>query len=200
MSGAEAITVVGLIAAVITIIDTSRSLYDAAGSARGLHEAFRAVSQNISLVLTILRDCQAIQERNDETYKTTKDAELKRKLTDSAEAVRPIMTTCKDNAQHLKDIFEKVIPGDEAGRLERYKKAAQAAVSGKKRRVEDLMKEILQQLQLLHTSQFFREEANRRSDEIQKVIARLEELPSSLAEEDGRYMHYGSGSLNVNSV
>lgn len=67
MSGAEAIGIVGLIASVISIIKTSRDLYDAANSAKGLHEAFRAVSQNIPLVLDILRDCKRAQEQADET-------------------------------------------------------------------------------------------------------------------------------------
>ncbi|TKX23130.1 hypothetical protein C1H76_4678 [Elsinoe australis] len=199
MSGVEAITIAGLIGSIITIINTSRELYDTAHNAQGLHEAFRAVSQNIPLVLDILRKCKAIQERNDERYKATKDAELKRELKNSAEAVRPIMTTCKENVQRLNDIFDKVIPGDDAGRLERYRKATQAAVSGKKRKVEDLMKDILQKLQLLHTSQFFGDETKKWSDSIRDAIARLEELPSSLGEEDGRYTHYGSGSMNINS-
>lgn len=65
MSGAEAITVVGLISSVITIIQTSRDVYDAATSAKGLPKAFRAVSNNIPLVLNILRDCRQVQEQAD---------------------------------------------------------------------------------------------------------------------------------------
>ena len=66
MSGAEPIALVGLIASIITIIETSRELYDAASNAKGLHEAFRAVSKNIPLVLNILRDCKRAQEQADD--------------------------------------------------------------------------------------------------------------------------------------
>jgi hypothetical protein len=62
MSGAEAAAVVGLIASIITVVETSKKLYDASHDVKGLHEAFRDVAQNIPLVLDILRDCQAIQQ------------------------------------------------------------------------------------------------------------------------------------------
>jgi hypothetical protein len=65
MSGAEAVTVVGLISSIITIIETSKKLYDASHDAKGLHEAFRGVAQNMPLVLDILRDCGMVQQRLD---------------------------------------------------------------------------------------------------------------------------------------
>ena len=58
MSGAEPIAIIGLISSIITIVDASRQLYDAATNADGLPEAFRVVSLSIPLVLEILRKCK----------------------------------------------------------------------------------------------------------------------------------------------
>jgi hypothetical protein len=51
MSGAEARLVLGLISSTITVIETCKTLYDAAHDASGLPEAFRKVAENIPLVL-----------------------------------------------------------------------------------------------------------------------------------------------------
>ena len=199
MSGAEAITIIGLISSVITIIEKSRDLYDAATNVKGLHEAFRAVSSNIPLVLNILRECKRVQEQDDRDWRETNDAARKLELEESAEAVRPIMAACEDNAMKLKEIFEKVIPEEDANWLDRYRKAVQTVMPGRKRKVEDLMKDILEKLQLLHANQSFKVVTERRSDDLDGAIQQLSELSPSLPDDDGRYSHYGSGSMNINS-
>jgi hypothetical protein len=202
MSGAEVITVLGLISSVITIIETSRDIYDAASSAEGLHEAFRAVSQNVPLVLNILRDCKKVQEQVDKEYSLTIDKNLKRDIEESNKAVEPLILACQENAKRLQEIFEKVVPDDEASWFERYKKAAHAVMPGKKRKVEDLMKEILEKLQLLHTSRFFKSENEqkneKKSKELETAISQLSELPSSLPENEGQYNHHGPGGMFIN--
>jgi hypothetical protein len=202
MSGAEAITVLGLISSAITIIETSRDLYDAASSVEGLHEAFRAVSQNIPLVLNILRDCKKVQEQIDRDYSLTTDADQKRDIEESSKAVEPLIKACQENAKRLQEIFQKVVPEDDASWIERYKKAASAVMPGKKRKVEDLMKEILEKLQLLHTSRFFNGENEQRNEkkskELETAISQLSELPSSLPGDEGQYSHHGSGAMFVN--
>ena len=202
MSGAEVITVLGLISSVIAIIEASRDLYDAASSVEGLHEAFRTVSQNIPLVLNILRDCKKVQEHIDRDYSSTTDADQKRDIEESNKAVEPLLTTCQEDVKRLQEIFQKVVPGDEASWLERYKKAAHAVLPGKKRKVEDLMKEILEKLQLLQTSRFFKSENEQKNEkkakELETAIGQLSELPSSLPEDEGQYSHYGSGAMFIN--
>ncbi|KAK3613527.1 hypothetical protein LTR56_026567 [Elasticomyces elasticus] len=101
MSGAEAIGIVGLIASVITIIETSRDLDDAATNAKGLHEAFRAVSQNIPLVLNILRDCKRAQEQANEEHRTLTDASMTALLA-SAEASRSPRTITQQGSIAIK--------------------------------------------------------------------------------------------------
>ncbi|KAM0721870.1 hypothetical protein Q7P37_002795 [Cladosporium fusiforme] len=199
MSGTEVIAIVGLISSVISIVQTSRNLYDTANDIDGLHEAFRAVAQNVPLVLNILNGCKTVQEGLAKEYEVSTDADQKREIETTAEAVKPVMLKCKENAEALKDIFEKVVPGEEAKWLERYKKAAKSMMPGKKKKVEELMKEMLEKLQLLQTSRFFQAEIERRSQKLQDGITQLSELDPSLPEENGSFSHYGSGPQNVNT-
>lgn len=199
MSGAEVITIVGLISSVISLIETSRSLYDAANDAEGLHEAFRAVALNVPLVLNILKGCRTIQEGLAKDYEASTDADQKRELEATTEAVKPVILKCKENAEALKEIFEKVVSGDEAKWLERYKKAAKSLMPGRKKRVEELMKEMLEKLQLLQTSRFFQAEIEKRSQKLEDGMSQLSELEPSLQEDNDAFNHYGTGPQNVNT-
>ncbi|KAI6826752.1 hypothetical protein KC340_g13819 [Hortaea werneckii] len=201
MSGAEVITVLGLISSVITIIETSRDVFDAASSADGLHEAFRTVSQNVPLVLNILRDCKKAQEQVEKNYNQTCDEDLKRDIEQSSKDVEPLIQACQQRARQLQEIFQRVIPGENANRVDRYRKAVRALGPGKKRKVEDLMKDIIEKLQLLHTSRFFKSENEKknedRSKELETAISQLSELSSSLPENEGQYNHYGAGGMFI---
>jgi uncharacterized membrane protein len=54
MSGAEAIAVLGLISSIISIVDGTKKVYDAATNARGLPQAFREVADRLPIVKNIL--------------------------------------------------------------------------------------------------------------------------------------------------
>jgi hypothetical protein len=110
---------------VIAIFETSRDLYDAASSVEGLHEAFRAVSQNVPLVLNILRDCKKVQEQIDRDYSIITDADRKREIEETSKAVEPLIKACQENAKRLQEIFQKVVPEDDASWIERYKNEGQ---------------------------------------------------------------------------
>jgi hypothetical protein len=194
MSGADAITVVGLMSAVITIVETLRKLYDASNNAKGLHEAFRDVAQSLPLVLDILRDCHTAQKQVDQKYRVTSDTSSRRELEKSAEAAKTIMEECRNKANALEEIFQKVLPGDDAGRAERYMKAARSLKPGRTEKVEDLMTGIFKQLQILQTSRFFKSELEKRAGDIQSAVDRLSELGPSLPDE-GKFVHTGSGAL-----
>jgi hypothetical protein len=101
MSGAEAITVVGLISAVITIVETSKKIYDASNNAKGLHEAFRDVVQSLPLVLDILHNCHTAQQQVDQKYQATSDTSSRRELEKSSEAAKIIMEDCRNKANAL---------------------------------------------------------------------------------------------------
>jgi hypothetical protein len=194
MSGAEAITVIGLISAIITIVETSKKLYDASNNAKGLHEAFRDVAQDMPLVLDILRDCHTAQQQVDQKYQATSDASSRRELEKSSEAAKTVMEECRNKANALEEIFGKVLPGDDAGRAERYVKAARSLKPGRTERVEDLMTGIFKQLQMSQTSRFFKSELEKRAGDIRSAVDRLSELGPSLPDE-GKSVHTGSGAL-----
>ena len=199
MSGAEAFTIVGLISSIITIVETSKKLYDASHDARGLHAAFRDVAQNIPLVLDILRDCQTIQQQVDKDRESTIDAAQKLELEESSAATKAVMADCYMKAQALESTFEKVMPGEGAKKRERYKKAAKSMKPGRAKKVVDLMAGIMTNLQTLQTSRCFKDQLEKRDVDIKAALDRLSELGLSLRDDDGTFRHSGSGAQNINT-
>jgi hypothetical protein len=98
MSGAEARFVVSLIAGVISIIDATKTVYDAAKDAEGQPEAFRQVATRLPLVNEILHSAKERTKTLDES---------------AQEALEPILESCKVKAKNLKKLFQKVIRKDD---------------------------------------------------------------------------------------
>lgn len=98
----------------------------------------------------------------------------------------------------MRDIFEKVVPGDEDRWFSRYAKALKTVLPGKERKVEGLMEEILSNLELLHNSHYFKTAVD-----LSKIAAGIEDLrkvKSSLPEDDhGKYVNSGSGPQNIHA-
>ena len=151
MSGAEALAVLGVISSVISIVETCQKISEAAKDARGLHETFRKASEYIPLILDTLREARKVQEQATVNYVNTNDVALKHAIEDTSRAVEPILQCCKANVEALRDIFEKLIPDAKASRFGRYSKPVHTVMPGKKVKVKQLMKEILGELQMLHT-------------------------------------------------
>ena len=85
MSGTEAAFVVGLISGVISIIEATKTAYDAAKDAKGQPEAFRQVAARLPLVIEILRSVTERIQSLDET---------------AQEALEPILESCKAKAEN----------------------------------------------------------------------------------------------------
>lgn len=89
-----------------------------------------------------------------------------------------------------------MVPGSEATRTERYRKALKTVLPGKKHKVEGLMQEILEKLQLLHTYHHFKAAVD-----VSKIGAGIEELrniePSAPDDDNARYVNTGSGPQNI---
>ena len=132
MSGADAGFVVGLISGVISIIEATKTVYNAVKDAKGQPEAFRQVAARLPLVITILRSAKERTHTLDET---------------AQEALKSILESCKDKAENLKKIFQKVIRKDDDKWYDRYKKAL--STPGKGDKVECLMEGILKDIQVL---------------------------------------------------
>lgn len=135
MSGlGEASTILGLISAIVTVVDVAKKTYDTAHGASGLPEAFREVAERLHLIKDTLGTIEKyVKQRNGVLDATT------------TTAVQKTLESCKDKAKKLEVIFEKCIPGEDTSRFERYVKALRGLSKGDK--VELLMKALLEGMQ-----------------------------------------------------
>lgn len=151
------------------------------------------------LVLDILRDCQAIQQQVDKESETQSDAACKKEFEESSAATKAVMADCHEKAKMLGHIFEKVMPSETAKKRERYKKAAKSVKPGRAKKVVSLMTGIMTDLQTLQTSRFFKDQLEKRAEDIKSAIDKLSELGPSLEDGHDTFRHTGSGPQNVNT-
>lgn len=182
MSGAE---LVGIISAVISIVDATIKVYNAAKDDAGLPPNFKTVSTKFPLVSMLLKDAERyINDKADSTITAT---------------FTPVLTHCKEKATELQQVFEKVIPTEGDARIERYFKAARAI--GKGGRVETLMEGILHDLQLL-TAKLPVAISARGQASLTEAIEEVKELDPSLPdgfEDAPSFAHSGTGAQNANT-
>jgi hypothetical protein len=179
MSGAEAAFVVGLISSVISIIEATKTVYDAAKDAKGQPEAFRQVAARLPLVTTILYKAKERTQTLDET---------------AQEALEPTLESCKTKAEKLEKMFRKVVRTDDDKWYDRYKKAV--GTLGKQGRVEGLIEGILKDIQVLACERLMGTATDSQVKEIEAAIKQMEDMPSSLPEETRAGVHQehsGSG-------
>jgi len=179
MSGAEAITVLGLLSSIFAIVDGTKQVYDATTNAQGLPEAFREVADRIPIVLNIL----------DLTKQYNKEALDQASYT----GVKQVADRCEKKAKKLDELFHKVIPANGASRAERYLLAVRTL--GKGSRVETLMKGILEDIQLLVIDRGIATVTDAQRKEVAKAIEEVSALPPSLPEQAIQE----TGFTNVNS-
>lgn len=196
MSGAEVGLVLGIISSIISVLTASQKIFDAAKNAKGLHEAFRKVAENVPLVLGTLRAAEEVQKKMEAEWQSSDDSAKKQAIETASKEIEPVFETCEADARALRDIFEKVVPGSDATRTERYRKALKTVLPGKKQKVETLMQEILAKLQLLHTYHYFKAAVD-----ISRVNAAAEELSKAKSSDpedgDAKYVNTGSGPQNI---
>lgn len=185
MSGAEAIAILGIISSVISIVDGTKQVYDAASNTNGLPEAFREVAVRLLIVRDILDAAKQYVSRGH----TNKD---------SYEAAKNIVEDCQSKAQSLEKLFQKVIPADSASRAKKYLLAVRTL--GKGNQVEILMKGILEDLHLLAiehgmvTEKGIREKVARAIEEVAGLQPSLTEHATD--EAGFTAIHSGSGAIN----
>lgn len=186
MSSAEVSAVLGVISSIITIVEGTKKVYDAATNAKGLPEAFRKVAGRLPIVENILGSTHQYIE--------------KRKVnSDACKGVEQVAKACEENAKKLEELFDKTIPGDDASRLTRYIKAVN--VVGKRGRVEDLMKELLEGVQLLACERGINIADNAQQEQIIEAIAEVSAISPSVPEHEfheagSTYTHTGSSTQN----
>jgi F0F1-type ATP synthase delta subunit len=177
MSGAEAAFVVGLISGVISIIEATKTIYDAAKNAKGQPEAFRQVAARLPLVIEILHSTEAKARALKET---------------AQDPLEHILKSCKAKAEKLQEIFQKVIRKDDDKWYNRYKRAL--STLGKENKVEALMGEILKDVQVIACEKLEGTANNAQLKKLEEAIKEMKEMPSSLIEEAGTVAQTHSGS------
>lgn len=177
MSGTEAAFVVGLISGVISIIDTTKKIYDAAKDAEGQPEAFRQVAARLPLVIEILHSTEGKARALNET---------------AQDPLEHILKSCKAKAEKLQEIFQKVIRKDDDKWYSRYKRAL--STLGKGNKVEALMGEILKDVQVIACEKLEGTANNAQLKSLEEAIKEMKEMPSSLTDEAGTVAQTHSGS------
>jgi hypothetical protein len=163
MSGAE---VIGIISAIIAIVDATVKVYDAATDASGLPEAFRDVAKRLPLVQETLKTARGYLNtiNPDEAF---------------CNAMKPVLEDCAAKATRLGMIFDRVVPQADTPRLERYLLVTRTLFKGDT--VESLMKGILVNVQLLTFNHMTKlPTLSEFADLIQAAIEKVTAIPPSL--------------------
>ncbi|EFR01949.1 SesA protein [Nannizzia gypsea CBS 118893] len=178
MSGIEAI---GLISGIISIVDTAIKLHDALKNADCLPRAF----QEVALRLPVVKDTL-----------TTVKGHLEENGGDAAtfQAIMPVIEGCSDNAEALKNILQEVMVSPDHSRLQRYRLAIRRL--GKGSQVEELMKTLLENVQLLAGNRAIKAATEAQVSEVLEAIHALSDVPPSAPDTPGSvsFAHYGTGS------
>jgi hypothetical protein len=167
MSGAEVIVVLGVISSIISIVDGTKQIYDAATNAQGLPEAFRDVAGRLPIVRNILGSAKQHIDKGDVNE-------------DSCKGVKHVVEACEKKAKKLDELFHKAIPADGASDLKRYYKAVKAY--GKGNEVENLMKGMLEDVQLLACEHGMKTATKAQQEQIAQAITEVSVIPSSVPE------------------
>ena len=178
MSGVgEAALVLGLISSSVSVFQAAYDVYEAANSAHGLPKKLKTAADQIPIVLHAL----GLAEEN---VQNLEEGALKE--------AKPILERCKSNADIIQDIFDKNLPSKDDSRTERYRKSA--ALKLKSGQVQERMKEVLADLDLLATHQVFQD-----AQVIADIKAVIEELKAEDDSTKTENTHHGSGNINYNT-
>lgn len=206
MSGFE---VIGLISAIIGIVDYSTKLYSACRDKSKLPQAFREAAQRLSLVQETLQTVKSqLSEEQSRERQTQEDEDAWER---AKAAIKSTLQACRDKVDKLDELFKEVIPTRDASRYERYWKVAKAV--GRASEVELLMKIILENVQLLAGNQIFKVASTAQVEELKKALTEIEILPPSVPKSkaalasmgiynygsEPQYVHTGSGDQNNNT-
>ena len=180
MSGAEAGLVLGLISSIIAIVDATKKVCDAAKDTKGFPQAFRVVAGRLPIVESILGSAK-------------QNIEAKEVDNDSCKGVKHVVKACEEKTKKLEELLHKAIPAEGGSDLKRYYKAVKA--SGRENKVENLMKGILEDVQLLACEQGMKTADNAQQQEIVKAITEVSAVSPSVPEHE----FLETGFTNTNS-
>lgn len=185
MSGLE---VIGAISAVISIIDASIKLYDSAQKDLKLSETFKTVANRLPILLNTLQTC------NDHLRPIQDFLPV-----DVCEALEKILEACDEKAGKLRQIFEKVLPGENDAWEKRYVKVVKRF--GKGNKVEELMVSITEDVQLVVNHHAVKSAKPGQMAELENIVKEMKSVQSSVPEDDGPGMAFNSqGGAQTNNI
>ncbi|EXK77349.1 hypothetical protein FOQG_17942 [Fusarium oxysporum f. sp. raphani 54005] len=175
MSGFE---VVGLISAIIGIVETIGKVSKALKDAKDLPQAFREVADRLPLVQDTLQTVENhISNDADEA---------------TCQAIAAVLEKCHKKALQLEELFNAVSSSDNTSRMKRYALAVKNL--GKESRVELLAKGMMEDAHLLALNHAAQAATEAQVAQLSEAIQELSNIEPSLPEEDGiSQTHYGSG-------
>ncbi|OBT75198.1 hypothetical protein VF21_06136 [Pseudogymnoascus sp. 05NY08] len=165
MSGAEFLAV---ISSIITIVDATKKVYDAASSTDGIHEAFREVAGRLPIVMNTLSSAKQCIDEGDVDENTCK-------------GVKHVIDACEIKARKLNELFRKTIPADGAPDFKRYYRAVKTYRKGNE--VKNLMKGMLEDIQLLACEHGLKTATSVQRDQVSKAIEEVLAIPSSVPDQ-----------------
>jgi hypothetical protein len=187
MSGLE---VIGSISAIITLLDVSSKIYDNARNDMKLPETFESVGRRLPIILQILQTCENKLEPSKDSMPS-----------DVCEALEKILDACDEKALKLREIFEKVIPGEKDTWEKRYAKVIRRL--GKGNKVEQLMATLTQDVQLIVNHHAVNSATLEQNSELKNILQEMESVKSFTTEEEHSALTFHSGggaqTNNVNS-
>lgn len=186
---AEASAILGLVSAIVGILDCVHKTYNAAHDAKGLPEAFKEVADRLPLVNDTLK---LIDKHLQGNYTSLDD--------EAASAIQERLEICHEKARKLEVIFNNCIPDDHTSRIDRYVKAVQTV--GKGNKVELLMKGLLEGVQDIvnHIGIHTAEDVQKQTELLTEAIKTMSDMKPSVedkliepAADTARYVHSGLG-------
>jgi len=166
MSGFE---ILGLVAAIISVTETTIEVYKAIKDLHGLPEAFQEVSERLPLVM--------------QTLEAAKGQATNTKSPDEIKALKDILDSCKNKAQKLQDIFMSIARKSK----DKFDISVYRSVViklGKKHRVETLMGDILKDLEILTAHHIFQAATQNQVELLAEAKDGLAKVPPSLPDSD----------------
>ena len=177
MSGLE---VIGGISAVIGIIDASIKIYDSAQKDVKLSETFHMVGRRLPIILNTLQTCKDHLEPIQGSLPA-----------DVCKALEKTLDACDEKAGKLRQIFEKVLPGEKDAWERRYVKIVQRL--GKGNKVEELMTSITEDVQLVVNNHAVQSTKPEQNAELEKIVQEMKSVQSSMPGEESSGMSFNSG-------
>lgn len=176
MSGAE---VIGIIAGVVTILETSVKIYDDVKKNLNLSKAFETVRQRLPILLDTLKACKAYLG----------SVELEASV---EEALEEIVIACRSNARKLEQVFDESLPGTNDKWEARYIKTLKRL--GKGHKVEELMLAVTKDVQVLVNHQAVTAAAKQeQKTKINEIIEEVTSMISPVSEEPTGGISFNSG-------